>query len=317
MSALDVLTLADEGFALPLAVLGRSLLEHLAPDHRIRLTVLDGGITPASRRRIERSWDDRLEARFVAPRMGALAALSSDGRIPMLTFARLLVGSILPDAARALVLDADQLVLADVAPLFQEPFAGALALAPTDAFIPTLGSPLGLSDPRAFGLAPDQPFLSGAVVMLDLDAWRREGCEAQAVRIALDHAPSLRTYDQDVLNVVLAGRWRALDARWQVQPRLATLHGEATPESAWIVHFSGRLKPWLYRGRSSWDDRYRATLSRTEFRDRLPGTSFTGLFFSLYDGRLRRLLYPIERRLERWRRRVSATGGARDVAGGG
>lgn len=315
MPPLDVLTLADEGFALPLAVLGRSLLDRIAPEEKIRLTVLDGGLTPASRRRVERSWDDRIEARFVAPPMGALAALSSAGRIPTLTFARLLVGSILDDAPRALVLDADQLVLADVAPLFREPFAGALALAPTDAFIPTLGSPLGLSDPQVFGLDPEQPFLSGAVVMLDLEAWRRERCEARAVRIAIEHAPSLRTYDQDVLNVVLAGRWRALDPRWQVQPRLATLHGGATPDSAWIVHFSGRLKPWLYHGRSIWDDRYRATLARTEFRDQLPRTSLTAFLYSMYDGRLRRLLYPIERRLERWRRRVTATGGAGDVQG--
>ncbi len=314
MSRLDILTLADEGFALPLAVLGRSLLDHLEPAERVRLTVIDGGIAPDSRRRVERSWDDRIEARFVAPPMGALAALGSDGRIPTLTFARLLVGSILADASRALVLDADQLVLADVAPLFREPFAGALALAPTDAFIPTLGSPLGLSDPAGFGLSAEQPFLSGAVVMLDLEAWRREGCEERAVRIALDHAERLRTYDQDVLNVVLAGRWRPLDARWQVQPRIATLQGVSPPDTAWMVHFSGRLKPWLYRGRSIWDDRYRETLSRTEFRDRFPRASLTAFLYRLYDGRLRRLLYAIEHRFERRQRRVTT---ARPRAGHG
>jgi lipopolysaccharide biosynthesis glycosyltransferase len=310
---LHVLTLADESFALPLAVFGRSVLDHLREGARLRLTVVDGGLTPATRQRVLDSWDDRITVAWREPGLGDLASLSGQ-RIPPLTLARLRVASQLPkDCPRALVLDADQLVLTDLARLHEEPLGGAVVLAPRDVFVPTVSSPNGLAFASELGLAPDTPFLCGAMLVIDLRAWRTEGIEDRAIQFVRFYADQLRTFDQDALNAVLAGRWRVLDPRWQVQPRALDLSPSVTPHldrqrrdllrcDPWVVHFSGRLKPWLYRGRSPFDTAFRATLARTAFAGERPPSLWRDWAYRLYDGPLRRLAYPLELLADTWLR---------------
>jgi lipopolysaccharide biosynthesis glycosyltransferase len=310
---LHALTLADEHFALPLAVMGRSILDHLRPGARVRLTVIDGGLAPATRQRVLDSWDERITVAWREPGLGELSSLLGQ-RIPPLTLARLRVASLLPgDCCRGLVLDADQLVCTDLARLHDEVFGGAAVLAPRDAFIPTVSSPNGLALAARLGLAPDTPFLCGALLVIDLRAWRAEGIEDRAIGFVRRHADLLRTFDQDALNAVLAGRWRVLDPRWQVQPRALELSPRVTPHlnhqvrallrrDPWVVHFSGRLKPWLYRGRSPFDAAFRATLARTAFAGEPPPSRWRDWAYRVYDGPLRRLAYPLERRADAWLR---------------
>ena len=323
---LHVLTLADEAFALPLAVLVRSSLDHLAPHLRLCLTVVDGGIRAGTRARLVASWTDpRLSVVWCAPPEG-LALPRTFGRIPPLTFARLCVPRLVPSGCtRAIVLDADQLVERDLGCLAAEPLEGALVLAPRDPFIPYVSSPNGLAHFAELGLAPSAPYFTGAMMVVNVDGWRRELVSERALRYVTDHARHLRTYDQDALNTVIAGRFRELDARWQVQPRALSLSPRVTPhldddgrarlaKDPWIVHFSGRLKPWLYAGRTLFDSRYRDVVQRTAFRGHRPPRDVRALLYRIYDGRLRRFLYPLELRadsaLSTWRRRR-----ARAVAG--
>ena len=44
-----VVCAADDGYAMPLAVTIRSLIDHLGKDRRVQLFVLDGGLSAASR----------------------------------------------------------------------------------------------------------------------------------------------------------------------------------------------------------------------------------------------------------------------------
>ena len=307
---LHVLTLADEAFALPLAVLVRSSLDQLAPHQSLCLTVVDGGIREATRARLVASWTDpRFSVRWCAP-PEALAVPRTAGRIPPLTFARLCVPRLVPrGCARAIVLDADQLVLRDLGQLAAEPLEGALALAPRDPFIPCVSSPNGLAHFEALGLAPGAPYFTGAMMVVNVDGWRHDRVSERALRYVADHAADLRTYDQDALNAVLAGRVRELDARWQVQPRALSLGRRVTPHlddegrarlarDPWIVHFSGRLKPWLYEGRTAFDARYHDVVQRTAFRGHRPPRDLRALLYRVYDGRLRRLLYPLELRAD-------------------
>ena len=323
---LYVLTLADEAFALPLAVLVRSSLDHLASDLGLCLTVVDGGIHEETRARLMTSWTDpRLSVVWCAPPVD-LAVPRLAGRIPPLTFARLCVPRLAPKGCRrAIVLDADQLVLRDLGELAAEPMEDALVLAPRDPFIPCVSSPNGLWHYRELGLAPSAPYFTGAMMVVDVDGWRRELVCERALRYVADHARHLRTYDQDALNAVLAGRFRELDARWQVQPRTLSLLPRVTPHldaaqrtrlagDPWIVHFSGRLKPWLYEGRSAFDSRYRDVVERTAFRGHRPPRDARALLYRIYDGRLRRVLYPLELRADAAlrslrRRRAAAVAG--------
>ena len=306
---LNLATLGDERFILPLSVFGRSLLAHLRNDVQVELLVIDGGISSRGKERLLSCWQDpRLAVRWHAADVEQLPRISRLGRIPALTYARLLIPMLLPaDCQSVVVLDADQLILTDLSRLLAEPMGDALLLAPRDPFIPFISSPNGLCESLRRGRPHLDPYFTAALMVINVPAWRKERISEQSLRIVEEYLQKLHTHDQCALNAVVGSRFRELDPRWQVQPRTLSLRPEVTPHlgaaqralcaaDPWVVHFSGRLKPWLYHGSSRFDALFWQYLQQTEFQ-MAPPRDLRALAYGLYDGSLRRVIYPWEMRI--------------------
>lgn len=296
-----VLTMADERYAMPLAVMGRSLLERHGSGRPLVLRVIDDGMTAASRCLVEESWKEASpgEARweFVAPYYGEAERLPVWGRVPALTYARLFLNDQFPDCTgRVVVLDSDVLVLADIAELFETDLGGDVLGAVVDPFIPTVSALDGLPASVLEVIPPDAAYFNAGVMVVDLARWREQDVSRRAVAYIEGHYRELQQYDQDALNYVLHGQWREVEAGWNVQPRMTNALGVKCPERARIAHFSGRLKPWLYQGGTEWDRAYFEVLGRTAWKGfRLAG-GWRALALRVYDSPLRRLLHGLERR---------------------
>jgi lipopolysaccharide biosynthesis glycosyltransferase len=287
----------------------RSLVECHRVEREVRLVILDGGISAKNRERLEESWSPLAQVRGVgwefAPPQGSCTRSSPVwGRMPPLTYARLAVPEYFEESAgKAIVLDSDLVVLRDLSDLYDFDLEGAPVAATRDAFIPRLSSPSGLACWREDGLAGDLPYFSAGVLLADLRRWREERTTDRALEYIRQRPDALNHFDQDPINAVLAGRWKELDARWQVHPRSRFSLGLTPREDAWIAHFSGRLKPWLYRADNRFDRLFFETLDRTAWRGFRPPDNLRAWGLRLYDSPVRRLLYPLERRLLGWKRR--------------
>jgi lipopolysaccharide biosynthesis glycosyltransferase len=88
-------------------------------------------------------------------------------------------------------------------------------------------------------------------------------------------------WDQYALNVVLAGRWRSLDHRWNQGAHIyAYPSAAASPLDAatfarvhndpWIVHFCSPTKPWHYFCRHPYTADFRRCLRRTAWQSWRP-----------------------------------------------
>lgn len=303
---LEVLTLADRYYAMPLAVMVRSLLENCDAGARLRIKIVDGGILPEDRVRLAASWCEvrpDAEWEFVAPVLPDAATLPVWGRVPALTYARMPLEAYYPDhAGRVLVLDSDLLVLRSVARLFAEDLSDAIAAACVDPYIPNMSAVDGLSDWRELGLDASTPYFNAGVLLADLPRWREEKVTERAMQYIHGAHRRLRQYDQDGLNAVLARQWKQLDSRWQVNPRVRHSLGDPVPHDPWIVHYSGRLKPWMFASREPADQLFFEYLDRTAWRGFRPPRGLRSVAYAMYDSPLRRLVYPLERRLSAWRR---------------
>ena len=318
-----VITLADGKYAMPLAVTVRSLLEHHVSPRRLEITIIDGGLTNDDRRRLERSWEGATSAparwKFTAPRFHVAGEFPVWGRVQQLTYARLSIGDYFEAGEqRAVLLDSDMLVLADIAEFHDSDLRGAVIGACRDPFIPTVSSIDGLADWKQVGLASDSPYFNAGAMVVDLDQWRRQRITVRVAEFIDRHRDRLNQYDQDGLNAILAGAWTELDPRWQCHPRLEHALGVRLASDPFIVHFSGRLKPWLYNAGHPLDRLYFDVLNRTEWRGVHPARTLSSLAMSLYDSPLRRVFYPLEVRLmaqvRKVQKLVSAAGvGVRDA----
>lgn len=247
---------ACQDYGLPLGVSLSSLLRHADPQARIRVWVLDLGLTESAHARIERV----VEQSGVAASVHWRAADSSDirdlpwsGYVSPACYLRVLLADVLPpDVERVLYLDSDILVRSDVAPLLSTPLSGAPVGAAHDYVIHTTDAER--SSLRTC-VAP-RPYFNSGVLLLDLEQWRRRGIASRVLDFAVQHAP-LDFADQDAMNAIIDD-WHAVDPAWNVQSalfymevfersqrqlELIELRPRLTAEAR-IVHFSGLPKPW-------------------------------------------------------------------------
>jgi lipopolysaccharide biosynthesis glycosyltransferase len=267
-----VVLASDEKFAMPLATTIRSAIENLSPDVRLRIFVLDGGIEEPTKERLIRSWPaGRFEINWIHVDGSSLGSLTTmQGSISC--YFRILIPRVLPsNIHRAIYLDSDLLIRADLAHLWSHDAAGNLCLAVQDAGAPYIDSSQALknyqacapyihySQPipnfRELGLDPRAPYFNSGVLLIDLDAWRGEDLTGQIIECLAKNAQYVHLWDQYALNVVLAGRWGSLDRRWN---QGCHVYGFPTWELSpydretfdqqrndpYIVHFTTAHKPW-------------------------------------------------------------------------
>jgi lipopolysaccharide biosynthesis glycosyltransferase len=270
-----LVTAADDGYAVPLAVTIRSALDSLSPDKRMRLFVLDGGLSTETKSRLLWSWlDSRLSVQWLCPDIGQVRDLPVSDHVNTVAYVRLLMASLLPaDVTRVIYLDSDMLVRRDLFELWSEPQGTDVVLAVQDYAAPFIDSPAAMpnfercqkflaanwpiANFRELGLGSDAKYFNSGLLVIDLVQWRREEYASRVLECLRKHRQHVLWWDQYALNVVLAGKWRAIDQRWNQGAHIYVYpNWRDSPfdletynrlrNSPWIVHFCSPTKPWHY-----------------------------------------------------------------------
>lgn len=159
-------------------------------------------------------------------------------------FARLVIPDILKSVTdRVLYLDADILCVGSIDALAQMDLGQDIAAVVPDAEATTRRrvEALKLKHPRYF---------NSGMLYINIPNWIAAGVTQQTIDAILKDGEHYRFPDQDALNVVLDGRARFVDIRWNYlyglvgdlennRPALAIAEGAAS-----FIHFAGSVKPW-------------------------------------------------------------------------
>lgn len=162
---------------------------------------------------------------------------STNRHIPLETYLNLLMGSVFPDLDRVIYLDADVLVRSDLAGLWTMDFGDNVCIGSDKAWghVPEYRASTGLS--------AEDVYINNGVMLVDLKAWRDDGCEERLVAKAQACGSRLPCMDQDVLNIVLRGRIGTMPSPWNF-----TSYEYAANRRDWriakVLHFSAVPKPW-------------------------------------------------------------------------
>jgi lipopolysaccharide biosynthesis glycosyltransferase len=298
-SPVTVVSACDDAYAMPLAVTVRSALANFSPNRALQLYVLDGGLCDENRKRLLESWEDaRLTVHFIRSDMKVVQGLTTSGHVNAVTYLRLLMPWLLPaEEKRAIYLDADLVVLQDLARLWDVDQAGMACLATQDIAAPFIDARIGLpsfdrcrhqlasitpvSNYRELGLSPEAKYFNGGVLVVDLDRWRAEGLAEQMLRCLHDHSHHVRWWDQYALNVVLADKWGQIDLGWNQNAHVykyPSWHESPLDEEQfhelrdrpWIVHFCSPAKPWHYFSDHPYTETFRDYLKQTAWKDWQP-----------------------------------------------
>jgi lipopolysaccharide biosynthesis glycosyltransferase len=173
---------------------------------------------------------------------------------------------------KVLYLDCDLVVKDSLLPLWEMPLG--------DRPVAAVAEP-HFSRHEALGLPGGAPYFNSGVMLINLSAWRQLRVTEQCIGFLQAHPDKIEFWDQDALNVVLAGNWLPLHPRWNQQ----TIHFEpqkhrfpldepvlaACLAHPAIIHYSAKFKPW-----HDWCDHprkgeYYHYLAATEWKNFTPG----------------------------------------------
>jgi lipopolysaccharide biosynthesis glycosyltransferase len=293
---------ADSGYARALSVMLKSLGERLDAARSLELHVLDGGLRPGERELLEAGLDARTTLSWHSPDRARFAGLPLWGRMSPATYDKLQVVDLLPSGVeRAIWLDADLLVLDDLAKIWDRDLAERSTLAAQDSVVPFLASRFGLAAAEARRHPSRTKYFNAGVLLFAPGRWR----EREVVPRALDYLRRYRDrvsfWDQEGLNAALVGDWLELDPRWNLNVDRAAQDGRedgvpALRAKASLLHYCGRQKPWRYPGRSASFALYYEVLDRTGAAGWRPAPTWTWRALDGYSrSHVRRLLMPLER----------------------
>ncbi|WP_225047764.1 glycosyltransferase family 8 protein [Lacticaseibacillus kribbianus] len=236
----------DDNYVGPLTVALHSLAQHADPKREYQVYILTEHLTQPHRALLLAQATSNVHVDFASIGAQFKARIDDHGNtlradyFTLTIYFRLFIAELFPDLDRALYLDADTVVLADVAELFNTPLDGALVGAVSDPFMAANPETSNYAA-QAIGL-PVADYVNSGVLVMDLAAMR-EARFANAFLTLLNryHFRSLAP-DQDYLNAMTKNRLLHLDPAWNVQGEQPQI---AQPR---LIHYNLFDKPWHYQG---------------------------------------------------------------------
>jgi len=293
---------ANAAYALPMAVMLRSTAEGLARGRQLEAWIVDDGLGDDLRRRISESLPDNTSVKWLAPSRSGFEGVPLIGGMPITTYDKVTIAELLPHHVRKVIwLDCDMLVLCDIAELWEYPLGSNHALAVTDALVGTVSSRFGIRRYAELGLDGSKRYFNAGMLVIDPAKWRESSIASEAIKYLKTFRKSVFFWDQEALNVVLAGKWAEIDSRWNWSATLDRIPAKngASPGSRIsrdrIVHFNGNLKPWIVRESWQLDSTYYDVLDRTAWEGWRPAATIGRSILAWYgSSRIRRVAYAAE-----------------------
>ena len=292
-----VVCATDERYVMPLAVMLRSAIDNLAVTRSLAVHILHSRVSEDARRRVTQSLPaDRCAIEWIPVDASKVAGVPVWGRMPVSTYFKLLLPDVVDvNVKRAIWLDCDLIVTGDLSELWDTSLEGMPAAAVQDQLVPFASSKGGIASRAEIGIIADSKYFNAGVMIVDIDRWRAERVSARALDHLTRRWKSVVYWDQEGLNVALAGNWMELDEKWNCNVSLPANRIRSGDRLPAILHYAGMLKPWMYRTREPAWSIYMRYLDRTSWARSRPARSVGGIVISIYErSGLRSLLYPLE-----------------------
>ena len=186
-----------------------------------------------------------------------------------LTYARLLLPSLLPDLDEILYCDADVLYGADLAGFWEIPLQGKSTAVVHDPLVKILGNDCDwIPDSSPEFLAP---YFNAGVLKINLAYWRTHQISEKALAMGKSNPEKYQFWDQSILNILLQNSvvWAPPQFNCMISPE-GQIDAGTEPCEGKNLHFISTTKPWArYSTRRSfryWRTQHKELLSSSSIQ---------------------------------------------------
>jgi lipopolysaccharide biosynthesis glycosyltransferase len=252
---------ADDGYAMHMAVMLRSVLENIPASQKIYIFAIDGGIKKSNKTKILASLGKRsVDFNWITEpvKLPDDLPLAKDvlSHASKALYYRLLLADVLPpDYEKIIYLDSDLIVIQDLEKLWQIDIGDNYVLAVQDASIPLVSSPYGIRKYQDLNILPESKYFNSGVLVINLQKWRAENISTKLFQYLETYKDFVQHHDQEAMNALFAGKWGEIEPQWNQTPNFFGYSSwRESPyqeidyynavNNPYIVHFAGTAKPW-------------------------------------------------------------------------
>ncbi len=204
-----VATVIDRRFVEFAGVMLHTLIQNGDAD-RADIVVLCDGLSARDKSRLRQCSGSRA-VQFLDlndATLRSIKGLKTNSNWSRAIYGRLLLPQLVsPDVQQILYLDADTIVVDSLLPLLATDMGG-LPVAAVGGMSET--------DSRRLNVPGTVKTLNSGVLLIDVKEWNARDLTRVCLEIASDETRPLRFFDQDALNIALAGDFMPIDGRWNV-----------------------------------------------------------------------------------------------------
>lgn len=273
---------SDDNYAKFMGISMYSLFEANTAFERIVVYILDCGITPENRQRLQQVADQWQREICFIDMNAAVESLDLNmgaHKIAVASYARLFMASLLPEECqRVLYIDCDTMICDSLAPLWQTEFGTSLIAGAQDTvdsyFLDVIGLPKGTK------------YVNAGILLANLAAWREENLQEQFMALIRKFGGNVPHHDQGTINAVCGARRVIIPVRYNVTANLYSFSAQtirkiyfldayysqeeldvALAEPA-IVHFTTGLlgRPWEENSTHPRKERFWTIVEKTPWK---------------------------------------------------
>lgn len=238
----------DDNYVPFLTVALHSLIDNSSTNYNYKTIILNSGLSNENVDTLKRMETENFKIQF-ADVNEKIKEISEDLSLRLRDYYsnsiyyRIFIPSLFPDYEKALYLDADIVVIDDIAKLYFEDLGDNLVGAITDDVVNGNESFKKYSE-VALGLEPNKYFNSGILVM-NLEKFREEKIEDKFIHLLSTYNFDTIAPDQDYLNYLCKGKVKYIHKGWD---RMPVEDNSFSDEDLHLIHYNMFQKPWHYDG---------------------------------------------------------------------
>lgn len=244
MNTVNLFFACDDAYAPFLSVTLNSIYQNRDPRRSYVIRVLHTGFDPAVQERLKNQLESPgfvLEFPNISHHVEVFAQrLHTRDYYSCSTYYRLFIPELYPELSKALYLDCDLVLQADVAQLYDLPLADALVGAVPDGIVGAVEE-FKLYVQNRLNIPRAEDYFNAGVLLMNLDAMRQWKFADRFLEL-LGRVTFQVGQDQDYLNVLCRGKVRYVGNEWNTMP---TGVGVKKPK---LIHYNMDAKPWRRDG---------------------------------------------------------------------
>jgi lipopolysaccharide biosynthesis glycosyltransferase len=248
--AMPIFFAVDDHYAASLAVAIQSLVQN-ASAQQYHVIVLHRGIKPENRKQLLALATPNVQIELVPMADRIKECLADTGNklradyFTLTIYYRLFIAEMFPQYDKGIYLDADVIVLDDIAKLYNTDVSDVLVAAACDPFI-AQDTVMAKYAEHSVGV-PAADYVNSGVLVMNLQAMREQKFAEHFLTLLNQYKFASIAPDQDYLNAIAHDKMVHLPLSWNVQEK-------APSYAVQLVHYNLFKKPWHYVDVPNGDD---------------------------------------------------------------